>query len=210
MANSTLKGFRPYSLGGAAVNSGATKKYFGASGYATGIGIGALVSIVDSEAGATTSDAKMGRPLVQNTAVNVSTNIVAGVVVGVDPILGVDPASRNFSRKYRPASTGMYLDICDDPDQVFEIAGDDVSDGSGAWANLIGCNATFVAGSLNTTTGVQESLLDTASADTTAALPLKIVGVVLASDNNLSDAPIHYLVKINLHNLGNGTVGVAD
>src|SRR3990167_6429679 len=55
-----------------------------------------------------------------------ATDILRGVVVGVDQIRGVAATSQVLYRNHRPASTAMYVEVCDDPDAIYEIQEDGV------------------------------------------------------------------------------------
>jgi hypothetical protein len=52
------------------------------------------------------------------------------------------------------------------------------------------------------------TVLTTASANTTQALPLKLVGAPWSPDNDLTSGYARFYVVINQHELGNNTAGV--
>lgn len=185
--------------------------YYVPSNDSSVIGVGDIVQHLDSEAGATVSDIAKGRMCVTRGVAGASTAIFVGVVLAVDQITGVDIVNVNHARKHRPASTGMYVLVCDDPSAIYDIQSDDDSETGGL--EHVGSNADFVAGSgTNTTTGFSSMKLDTTSATTTATLPLKIVGCVNEPGHDISvnSTGLRYLVKINMHAFGGNAIGLAD
>ncbi len=78
--------------------------------------------------------------------------------------------------------------------------------------DYVGCNSDFVVGTGNTTTGRSASTLAVSTAEETATLPLKIVGVYNAPDNSfqVGDVNTRYRVVVNDHARNFGTLGMAD
>lgn len=111
-------------------------------------------------------------------------DLIRGVVVGFadQPYVAFDTNDQN--RKYRPASTGMYAFVVDDPDVIFEIQEDSV--GNYIAATMVGLNTDVVIGAGSTSTGISGVELD--SSDTaTAAGQCKMLGIVDRPDNELGN-----------------------
>src|SRR3990167_8022560 len=92
------------------------KRYFIPSTDSTAVFVGDLVKLAgsaDSYGVATVAQCAAGNPTL-------------GVVVGVDQVKGVTTTNLNLYRTHRPASTAMYVWVCDDPAAVYEIQCDDV------------------------------------------------------------------------------------
>jgi hypothetical protein len=147
------------------------------------------------------ADSVTGIPTVIQAA---ATDVLRGVVVGVNPIKGVAIGSENLNRNYRKASTKMFVMVCDDPDAIFEIQEDAV--GAPTALNDVGENADIVVGSGNTGTGLSGMQLDSSTHVTTSA-QLRILGFVERPDNTPASANAKLLVKINKHELAS-TSGV--
>ena len=105
------------------------------------------------------------------TIVANADDVVLGVIVGFKP----DP-SLPYTGHYRAASTERYVDVCDDPNAIYEVQED--ADGGVVTAALVGAlsnaDAIYAAGS--TATGLSGTMLDSSSA-AASALQLKILGV---------------------------------
>jgi len=122
-------------------------------------------------------------------------NTIAGVVVGFGntPQLAADVTT--LSRKYRPASTEMYVFLADDPNIVFACQED--SGGGDLAATSVGLNADVVVGSGSTVTGKSHMEIDTSDA-TTDSCQLTILGLA-DMDNNAIGSNANWLVKICEH-----------
>ncbi len=98
-------------------------------------------------------------------------NPLLGVVIGFK----YDPALP-YIGKYRAASTARYVDVCDDPEAIYEIQEDAV--GAPVTAALIGSlsNADIIVASGSTVTGLSGTMLDSDTAGA-GAEDLKIIGV---------------------------------
>lgn len=195
MANSNFVfGLRPV---GSLISTGLMKprRYFVPASDATAIFVGDAVKSAGS------ADASTGLPTVAQAAAG---DTIRGVVVGVDQVDGVAIASTVLSRVHRPASTAMYLIVCDDPNAIFEVQEDAVG-GTIALVDA-GENADIVVGSGNATTGLSGMQLDS-STHTTGSAQLRILGWVQRPDNEVAVANAKLLVTINEHEL-KGTAGV--
>lgn len=141
------------------------------------------------------ADSATGIPTVIQAAAG---DTLRGFVVGVNPIKGVAVGSENLNRNYRPASTRMFVLVCDDPDALIEIQEDAV--GGATALNDVGENADIVVGSGSTATGLSGMQLDS-SDHKTATAQLRILGFVERVDNTPATANAKLLVKINEHEL---------
>lgn len=116
-------------------------------------------------------------PVVQAFA---SGGVPVGVLVGIRPI-----ASLPYTGDKRPASTAAYVEICDDPDTIYEVLEDAV--GGAVTAAQVGAmyNAPLVvaAGAL----GISGTMLDS-SAVTTSVSDVKIIGVKRTGNNAAAQA----------------------
>lgn len=109
------------------------------------------------------------------------------------PIVGIDPTVAT-SLVYRAASTERYLQVCVDPDMIYEVQ----SDGTNAITD-VGQNAIAVtthAGS--TITGLSGMEMNN-SVGANASYPLLLIGAVDREDNDISSANANWLVLNNLH-----------
>ena len=120
-----------------------------------------------------------------------------GVVVGVDQVKDVADANFSLYRTHRPASVGMYVQVVDDPDVIFEMQADDV--GSTLAAADIGLNADFIVAAGSTVTGLSGMELDTSTKATTSTLGLRIHGLVQRPNNEKFSANQKVLVMFNTH-----------
>jgi hypothetical protein len=199
MANtSRVNGLNPVQnlIGGTAV--GQVTTYFIPSGNATATFVGDAVKLDGTgDTAAAGGQAKGIRSVVQAAA----SNALVGVIVG----MAVDPTNLN-TPQYRAASTGRYVLVADDPNQLFEIQ---TSNGTLTVAD-VGLNADFAVAAGSTTTGASGMTLDVATVATTATLPLKIVGFTQRPDNDNTAASAKVIVKINNHQMASstGTAGV--
>ncbi|UCR75293.1 hypothetical protein vBAfQDWS535_06 [Alcaligenes phage vB_Af_QDWS535] len=189
MANvSRVQGFRPVKSGlGAAWNAQLTRYYIPATN-ATAIGVGDLVKL--------SGDADVrGIPAVAKAAVG---DACIGAVVQFD----FDMENLN-TPQYAPANTERYVYVADDPQTVYEVQ---VSGGT-LTATDVGKNADFVDAGINPVTGVSGETVDATTLANTATLALKVMSVVQTPDNEIgTDTKV--LVKINQHQLANGSAGV--
>jgi len=121
------------------------------------------------------------------------------------PIIGVfmgcnytDPNSgQRVFRQYWPASIASvdnYAYVADDADMLFQIQ----SAATIAQADL-GQNAPIIQTAGTTIVGVSKNALDGANKNSTATLPLKIIGFVNGPFSAPGDAKTDVLVMINTH-----------
>lgn len=173
------------SLGGppSAVN---VVKCYHPSTDSVGLFLGDMVKFPSTHA----TDSVTGLPVV--TAAT-ATDAPFGIVLGVDPEQGVAIGSDNLDRVYCPASTAMYINVCIDPDAIYEIqssgtvAGTDV----GKYAAM----TAAVAGS--TTYGTSGMQLDETTVSTSStSTNMFILGQIQSADNVINSANTRLLVKL--------------
>lgn len=189
---SRVNGFRPARHVDGSPWNGQLTKYFVSGSDATAIFNGDLVKL------AAVSDA---------TGVQGVTKFVAGTdsaAVGVVVGVAINPLNLN-NPQYRLASTATYVYVSDSPDTMYEVQADTAISATGFNKNI---NVQDAGGS--TTTGVSGETVQVSTINTTATLPLKIMGASQKVDNDITSAASKVLVMINNHQLsgGTGTAGV--
>ena len=189
-------GLKPINLIGGQVFSGATRLMQIASGYATSIFYGDLVTRV--------SDGTIEKDT------GTATATPCGVFLGVS--FTNSSTGQIQQQQFYPASqaiksgTQIFAVVADDPDTLFQVAvvsGTTVITGVGISA--IGNNATLVQNAGSTTTGDSKvALLD--STATTNTLPIRIIDVVRDTATAADNFP-EVIVKINfgMHQYNNAT-----
>jgi hypothetical protein len=179
-------------------STGQINRYFIPSGNATAVFIGDPVKADATGDTAAAGGLALG---VQSCIQAAAGDAILGVVVG----FAVDPTNLN-TPQYRAASTGRYVLVSDDPNQIYEVQ---TSNGTLAVAD-VGLNASIAVAAGSTSTGASGVTLDVGTAATTATLALRIVGFVQRPDNDNTAASSKVLVKINNSQLGasTGTAGV--
>jgi hypothetical protein len=188
--------------------NGAVSMYYIASGDGTATFVGDIVKMSDSSAAASTADLGYGRPLVVQAAAGASTDIHVGCLVSVNQHLGVSNANLNLNRIHRPASVGMYVYVADSNGLVMVGQSDD--DTETGDTDYVGANADIIVAAGSTTTGISGMEIDSTTVETTATLPLKIVGVVLAVDNVITNTKLKFECMINAGPYKAGTLGMDD
>jgi len=197
MANAeTSFGLRPVGLVGSGTNSTGLTQYEIASNNSNAIFNGSLViplaaGVID-QAGDTAG----------------GTTAALGVLVGVEYVDSV--SKKPVFLNYWPGSGSVSVDtnfpvkalVADNPDQLFVVAADaTLTDRATALAGVF-ANASLgtSARTGSTATGKSNSQLSVSSINTTATLPLRIVGLVDDDANNdYASAGAHLLVRINAH-----------
>lgn len=197
MANAeTSFGLRPVGLVGSGTNSTGLTQYEIASNNTNAIFNGSLViplaaGVID-QAGDTAG----------------GTTAALGVLVGVEYVDSV--SKKPVFINYWPGSGSVSVDtnhpvkalVADNPNQLFVVAADaTLTDRATALASVF-ANASLgtSARTGSTDTGKSNSQLNVGSINTTATLPLRIVGLVDDDANNdYGSAGAHLLVRINAH-----------
>ena len=197
MANAeTSFGLRPVGLVGSGTNSTGVTQYEIASNNTNAIFNGALViplagGVID-QAGDTAG----------------GTTAALGVLVGVEYVDSV--SKKPVVINYWPGSGSVSVDtnhpvkalVADNPEQLFVVAADATLTDRATALTGVFANASLgtSARTGSTDTGKSNSQLSVSSINTTATLPLRIVGLVDDDANNdYSSAGAHLLVRINAH-----------
>lgn len=130
-----------------------------------------------------------------------ASDAILGVVVGWEK----DPAA--LDRLYHKSSNTYAVYVNTDPHVLLECQSDD---GTPAVAD-VGQNFNIAVAAGSTSTGASNMELDGDTGDTTATLPLKLLGFVDTPDNDTSSANMKCLVSINnhLYKGGTGTAGIS-
>jgi hypothetical protein len=208
-------GLRPVKHTGGASWNQQTNVYYIAQADTNAYGIG------DTVISAATGDLTTGISGVTLSAARgaVTTGNIRGVIVGI----GTAPSTpggnfpgafdpNNLNIAYIPATKtqAYYVWVVDDPTVIFEAQADSGTLASTALNKNIGYTNTAPTSSLTTSGGVLHSatVLTTASANTTQALPLKVVGAPWTPDNDLTSGYARFYVVINQHELAGNTAGV--
>jgi hypothetical protein len=167
-------GLKPINLIGGQVFAGATRQRRIASGAAS-IGFGDPVIFVND-----------GTIAVSTSTTTAPATGFAGVFLGcqfVSAVTGQPTWSQSWtSGTAVKANTFIYAYVCEDPDQLFQVAvvtgTTVVSTSSGLTYTNINNNVALVANTLNTNTGDSQQAILLSSADVTATLPVRIVDLV--------------------------------
>lgn len=198
MANvDTPFGLKPVRYTSGAPYNGSVNPYSTATGDATAIFVGDPVIISGT---AQTIDGVIYQDVDQAA----TGDVIVGVVVSVDPMLGSGAGGRD-STVHRAASTQRIVYVADDPNLLFEIQ--EVSGGTALVADAIGLNANFVVAAGNATTGRSGVELNNATEATTNTLDLQIVGFANRPDNEIGEHA-KWLVRINRHQRANQVAGI--
>jgi hypothetical protein len=192
-------GLKPINLIGGQVFAGATRQRRIASGAAS-IGYGDPVIF-----------AADGTIEVSTSTTTAPATGFAGVFLGcqfVSSITGQPTWSQAWiSGTSVKANTFIYAYVCEDPDQLFQVAvvtgTTVVSTTSGLEYTNINNNVALVANTLNTTTNDSQQGILLSSANVTASLPLRIVDLVPDTAFTYSGT-VYYpeaIVKFNMPNI---------
>jgi hypothetical protein len=176
-------GLRPVNLIGGQPYAGSTRLVKINNAYGSNIFYGQPVSINSS-----------GVVIAETGTSNVAATGVVGVFVGctyTDPNL-----KYKLFQQYWPSgtvATDAFAYVVDDPDVVMQVQADDA-----VTQAALGANIGFSTFSGDTATGNSETSADAASINTTATLPLRIVGFVDGPESQVGDAYTDLLVKWNM------------
>lgn len=151
-----------------------------------GLFIGDLVKSPSTHA----TDSTTGLPVVTQAA---TTDAPFGVVIGVNPIQGVAIGSDNLNRVYCPASTAMYINVCTDPDAIYEIQ----SAGTVLTTDILKYAAVASTPVGSTTYGTSGMQLDEATVSTSPTnTNMFILSQIQTPDNAIDAANSRLLVKL--------------
>lgn len=190
-------GLRPVRYMSGAPYNGAVNAYSTAAGDGTAIFIGDPVILSGTAQ-------TISGTIYQDVDQAATGDVVTGVVVAVDPVLGSGASGRD-STVHRAASTQRIVYVADDPNLLFEIQ--EVSGGTALAAADIGLNANFVVGTGSATTGQSGVELNNSGEATTNTLDLQIVGFVNRPGNEVGEHA-KWLVRINRHQRANQVAGI--
>lgn len=175
-------GLRPVNLIGGQPYAGSTRLFKINNAYAANIFYGQPVSVNAS-----------GVVIAETGTSNVAATGVVGVFVGctyTDPNL-----KYKVFKQYWPTgtvATDAYAYVVDDPDIVMQVQADEA-----VAQTALGANIALVTSAGDTATGNSTTAADGSSVNTTATLPLRIVGFVDGPDSAVGDTYTDLLVKWN-------------
>lgn len=176
-------GLRPVNLIGGQPYAGSTRLVKINNAYAANIFYGQPVSINAS-----------GVVIAETGTSNVAATGVVGVFVGCTY---TDPSLKyKIFRQYWPTgtvATDAFAYVVDDPDVVMQVQADEA-----VAQTALGANIALVTAAGDTATGNATTAADGSSVNTTATLPLRIVGFVDGPDSIVGDAYTDLLVKWNM------------
>jgi len=185
---------QPYSAG--------VRLYYHDAGDATAIGVGDLVTATGASYFYNQGGIIQPLSIVTRSATG---DVFQGVCVGVLQATRDTPI-------YAPASMGVAIFVCDDPNALFWAQ--DANSGTPLTANDIGLNVNISVGAVNTTTGFSSTVLDNTTEATTNTLDLKIVAqyqdptLDFGSSVSSGAAANKFLVRINRHRFANQVAGI--
>jgi hypothetical protein len=196
-------GLKPINLIGGQVFAGATRQRRIASG-ASSIGFGDPVIFVND-----------GTVAVSTSTTTAPATGFAGVFLGcqfVSSVTGQPTFSQAWiSGTSVKANTFITAYVCEDPDQLFQVAvvtgTTVVSTSSGLTYTNINNNVALVANTLNTVSYDSQQAILLSSADVTASLPIRIVDLV-PDTAFTSSGTVYYpeaIVKFNMPNITGST-----
>lgn len=190
---SVLKGFRPVKhLNGSPYN-GQLNRYMISASDSQATNVGDFVQLSDNDALVDTVGFGV-YPAVERIGSGTAVPIV-GVIVGFEP----DYTNLNTGN-YRAASTRRVALVADSPDLIF--AGFQDGTGGVVAAADVGKNYAINLGTAATTAPwASDMSLDSSTVNTTATLPLQLMGLTASPDNDATDTTrdAEVLVRINTH-----------
>lgn len=169
-----------------------------------------VVSAAGGDAGTGTPACTLA--LNTNRATNFTTGNIRGVIVGVATAVatpggtfvgGFDPDNLNTLSIPATKTKNYYVYVVDDTSVVFEMQANGTL-ATSTYNNNIGFLPTAPTGIVQISAGV----LAASTANTTQALPLKLLGGRNAPDTDLTLTNAIWYVVMNQSELGNNTVGV--
>ncbi|MBV5322729.1 MAG: hypothetical protein JZU60_02705 [Ilumatobacteraceae bacterium] len=197
MANANRPaGFIPVQYLNGSPWNGQARIYSIAAAYATALYIGDPVK----SSGTANADGVPG------VILGAATGALRGVIVGLGTQEGLLANPQNLDITYRPGAAtakDWFCMVVDDPQVLFEIQ--EKANTTQLAAAQIGLNTVPVLAAGNGfTSGWQLASMTDATADVTATLQLKLMGLVRRQQNAFG-AYAKHLVQINVHELAHGT-----
>lgn len=193
MANvSRPNGLRPTKHINGSPWNGQTQMFALLAADSTVVGVGDIVNWGG------TADANGVASITRATA---DAGLPVGVVVGFVP----DYSNLALPSQYRATLTARYAYVCTDPTVVYEVQA-----GASTAITAVGMNMGMNYTAVNTSTGLSAMTALGGAGATTAALPLKVIGVVQRPDSDMSD-PLNWklAVTLNTANLAGNTTGTS-
>ena len=196
-----LAGFRPVKhLNGSPYN-GQVNRYMISASDSQATNVGDLVQLSDNDA--LVDSIGFGvYPAVERIGSGTAVPII-GAIVGFDP----DYSNLNAGN-FRAASTRRVVLVADAADLIFAAPQDGV--GGVVAAASVGLNVAINLGTASTAIPYASGMsVDSSTVATTATLPLQIVGVTAAPDNDVTSTsrPAELLVRVNTS--AYGAAGIA-
>jgi hypothetical protein len=196
MANTNAPfGLRPIRTLGGASYDGTYRKYSVAAGNGTAIYVGDPVM----QTGVGTGQTINGETLPDVVKAGATTDIITGVVVGVEMVT-------RDSLPYRAASTQRVLYVCDDPNMLFLVQ--EANSGTALTANDLGANVSLTLTAGSAVTGLSGTVIDNTAAGTTNTLIAKLVEFDNAPDNEVGSVAQRWIVRLNRHRMIDQQTGV--
>ena len=190
---SVLAGFRPVKhMNGSAYN-GQVNRYMLSASDSQVTNVGDLVQLSDNAA-LVDSTGNGVYPAVERIGSGTAVPIV-GAIVGFE----VDYSNLNAAN-YRAASTRRVVLVADSPDLLFACPQD--ADSGVVAAASVGLNAGIALGTASSSGAYASGMsVDSSSVDTTATLPVQVMGVTASPDQDVTSTarPAELLVRINTH-----------
>jgi hypothetical protein len=153
-----------------------------------------------------------GIPAVQKST-GASGEFQRGVIVGVLPVQAVGTpsligTSLSLETINIPATKtrGYYVQVCDDPNQLYEVQDDGLAVLTATACNK---NATFTVVNPTSPLQISATVLTASTVATTAAFPLKLMGLsqrLAPVGGNSFGAYAKWIVKFNNHELNGASV----
>lgn len=185
-------GLTPVRYVSGAPYNGATNVYSIPASDGTAVGIGDLLL----DLGSSTTDARFG--VCKDVKIAATTDVITGVVVSFVP-------ETRDSLPYRAASTLRFVNVCDDPNVLFEVQ--EGTGGTALTAADLGLNISFAIGSPSTTTGFSGTTIDNGTEATTNTLAAKLWSVSTKAGNAIGDS-CRWLIRLNRHRAVDQVAGV--
>jgi hypothetical protein len=190
---SVLAGFRPVKYMNGAAWNGQFNRYMISASDSQVTNVGDLVQLSDNDA-LVDSTGNGVYPAVERIGSGTAVPIV-GVIVGFE----ADYSNLN-TPNYRAASTRRVVFVADDPALVLAASQD--GGGGVVAAASVGLNAAIALGTAGSSGAYTSGMsVDSSTVATTATLPLQVIGVTAAPDQDVTSTsrPAELLVRINTH-----------
>jgi hypothetical protein len=187
---SVLAGFRPVKHFNGSPWNGQLNRYMISASDSQVTNVGDFVQLSDNDA--LVDPAGGVYPAVERIGSGTAVPIV-GVIVGFEP----DYSNLN-APNYRAASTRRVVLVADASDTIYAGPQDGV--GGVVAAASVGLNVAITLGTAGSSGAYASGLsVDSSTVATTATLPLQIVGVTAAPDNDVTSTarPAELLVRVN-------------